>query len=48
MGADTDTGTLRATPSSEAAPLDDAGAFLRVAGLIFDEITATRVTGHVR
>jgi 1,4-dihydroxy-2-naphthoyl-CoA hydrolase len=47
MGADTGTGTARATPSLDAAPLDDAGAFLRAAGLVFDEITATRVTGHV-
>ena len=47
MGADTATGTVRATPSLNAAALDDAGAFLRAAGLIFDEITAARVTGHV-
>jgi len=47
MGAEGGTGTVRATPSLDAAPLDDAGAFLRAAGLIFDEITATRVTGHV-
>ncbi len=26
MGADTDTGTVRATPSLDAAPLDDAEA----------------------
>jgi 1,4-dihydroxy-2-naphthoyl-CoA hydrolase len=47
MGADNSTGTVRVTPSPDAAPLDDAGAFLRAAGLVFDEITATRVTGHV-
>jgi 1,4-dihydroxy-2-naphthoyl-CoA hydrolase len=47
MGADTGTGTVRVTPSLDAAPLDDPGAFLRAAGLIFDEITATHVTGHV-
>jgi 1,4-dihydroxy-2-naphthoyl-CoA hydrolase len=47
MGADTSTGMVRATPSLDAASLDDAGAFLRAAGLIFDEITATRVTGHL-
>jgi len=35
------------TPSLEAASLEDTGAFLRAAGLIFDEITATRVTGHL-
>jgi 1,4-dihydroxy-2-naphthoyl-CoA hydrolase len=45
MGADT--GTVRVAPSLDAASLDDAGAFLRAAGLVFDEITATRVTGHV-
>jgi uncharacterized protein (TIGR00369 family) len=27
--------------------LADAGAFLRVAGLVFDEITGDRVTGHL-
>jgi 1,4-dihydroxy-2-naphthoyl-CoA hydrolase len=47
MGAETSTGTARATPSLDAASLDDAGAFLRAAGLVFDEITATRVTGHL-
>ena len=47
MGAETGTGTLRATPSLDAGPLDDSGAFLRAAGLAFDEITATRVTGHL-
>jgi 1,4-dihydroxy-2-naphthoyl-CoA hydrolase len=47
MGAETSTGTTRATPSLDAASLDDAGAFLRAAGLVFDEITATRVTGHL-
>jgi len=47
MGAEGGTGTVRATPSLDAAPLDGAGAFLRVAGLTFDEITATRVSGHL-
>jgi 1,4-dihydroxy-2-naphthoyl-CoA hydrolase len=47
MGAEGGTGTVRATPSLDAASLDDASAFLRAAGLIFDEITATRVTGHL-
>ena len=47
MGAEVGTGTVRATPSLDAAPLDEAGAFLREAGLVFDEVTATRVTGHV-
>ena len=47
MDANVGTGTVRATPSLDAAPLDDGGAFLRAAGLTFDEIAATRVTGHV-
>jgi 1,4-dihydroxy-2-naphthoyl-CoA hydrolase len=47
MGASTGTGTVRAAPSLDAASLDDVGAFLRAAGLIFDEITASRVTGHL-
>ena len=47
MGAETSTGVPRAIPSLDAASLDQAGAFLRTAGLVFDEITATRVTGHV-
>jgi 1,4-dihydroxy-2-naphthoyl-CoA hydrolase len=47
MGADAGLGTIRATPTLEAAPLDAGGAFLRAAGLIFDVITATRVTGHL-
>jgi 1,4-dihydroxy-2-naphthoyl-CoA hydrolase len=47
MGTETSTGMPRATPSLDAASLDGAGAFLRAAGLVFDEITATRVTGHL-
>jgi 1,4-dihydroxy-2-naphthoyl-CoA hydrolase len=35
------------TPNLEPASLVSAGAFLRAAGLVFDEITATRVTGHL-
>jgi 1,4-dihydroxy-2-naphthoyl-CoA hydrolase len=38
---------MSAEPSLEPASLEDAGAFLRVAGLVFDEITATRVSGHL-
>jgi 1,4-dihydroxy-2-naphthoyl-CoA hydrolase len=44
-------GTLTArpavTPNLEAASLEKPGAFLRAAGLVFDEITATRVSGHL-
>ncbi len=38
---------MGAEPRLEAASLESAGAFLRAAGLILDEITATRVTGHL-
>jgi 1,4-dihydroxy-2-naphthoyl-CoA hydrolase len=34
------------TPRLEVS-LEDSGPFLRAAGLIFDEISATRVTGHL-
>ena len=40
--------TSAAAPSLDAASLEDASAFLRVAGLVFDEITADRVTGHLQ
>jgi 1,4-dihydroxy-2-naphthoyl-CoA hydrolase len=46
MGAETSTGMPRAIPSLDAS-LDQVGAFLDVAGLIFDEITGTRVSGHI-
>jgi len=35
-----------ATPRLEVS-LEASGAFLRAAGLVFDEISATRVTGHL-
>jgi 1,4-dihydroxy-2-naphthoyl-CoA hydrolase len=38
---------MSAEPSLDPASLEDVGAFLRVAGLIFDEITTTRVSGHL-
>jgi 1,4-dihydroxy-2-naphthoyl-CoA hydrolase len=38
---------MAAEPSLDPASLENAGAFLRTAGLIFDEITATRVVGHL-
>jgi len=50
MGAEADLGTTRTTavaPRLDAVSLEDAGAFLRAAGLILDEVTATRVTGHL-
>jgi 1,4-dihydroxy-2-naphthoyl-CoA hydrolase len=40
--------TSAAGPILDAASLEDASAFLRVAGLVFDEITADRVTGHLQ
>jgi 1,4-dihydroxy-2-naphthoyl-CoA hydrolase len=44
-------GTMTATPAAapnlQAASLENAGAFLRASGLVFDEITGTRVTGHL-
>jgi uncharacterized protein (TIGR00369 family) len=36
-----------ATPSLEAASLEETSAFLRAAGLILEEITPTRVTGYL-
>ena len=49
MAAEHGTMTARpaVTPSFAPASLADAGAFLRVAGLVFDEITGDRVTGHL-
>jgi 1,4-dihydroxy-2-naphthoyl-CoA hydrolase len=38
---------MAAEPSLQPASLEDTGAFLRAAGLMFDEISATRVTGHL-
>ena len=35
------------SPSLAPASLEDVGAFLRAAGLVFDEITGDRVTGHL-
>ena len=49
MAAEHGTMTARpaVTPSFAPASLADAGAFLRVAGLVFDEIPGDRVTGHL-
>jgi 1,4-dihydroxy-2-naphthoyl-CoA hydrolase len=46
MAAEIRTGTTAAAPRLGAS-LEDAGAFLRAAGLIFDDITPARVTGHL-
>jgi 1,4-dihydroxy-2-naphthoyl-CoA hydrolase len=40
--------TSAAVPSLDAGSLADASAFLRVAGLVFEEIAADRVTGHLQ
>lgn len=49
MAAEQDTHTTQpaVTPNLQAVSLKNAGAFLRAAGLVFDEITATRVSGHL-
>lgn len=50
MDAQGDPETTRlaaAAPSLAAGPLDAASDFLRVAGLAFDEVTGSRVTGHL-
>jgi 1,4-dihydroxy-2-naphthoyl-CoA hydrolase len=50
MDAQSDPDTIRlaaAAPSLAAGPLDAASDFLRVAGLAFDEVTGSRVTGHL-
>src|ERR1700722_16597434 len=43
-----DSRTSAAGPRLDAVSHEDASAFLRVAGLVFDEITADRVTGHLQ
>jgi 1,4-dihydroxy-2-naphthoyl-CoA hydrolase len=51
MDADTATAATKAdtaAPSLDAASLEEASAFLQAAGLIFDEITGSRVTGHLQ
>jgi 1,4-dihydroxy-2-naphthoyl-CoA hydrolase len=40
-------GSPQRGPRLEAASLEQGSAFLRAAGLILDEITAARVTGHL-
>ena len=49
MPAESGTMTPRpaVAPNLEAVSLDNASAFLRAAALVFDEITATRVRGHL-
>ena len=40
--------TSAAVPSLDVGSLEQASAFLQAAGLVFDEITADRVTGHLQ
>jgi len=40
--------TSPAGPTLEAGSLEEASAFLRAAGLVVDEVTASRVTGHLQ
>jgi 1,4-dihydroxy-2-naphthoyl-CoA hydrolase len=39
--------TTPGVPTLDAAPLEKAGAFVAAAGLILDEVTGSRVTGHI-
>jgi uncharacterized protein (TIGR00369 family) len=41
------TKTSAAVPSLDVGSLEQASAFLQAAGLVLDEITADRVTGHL-
>ena len=41
-------GAATAGPASASGSLEDASAFLRAAGLAVDEITGSRVTGHLQ
>ena len=41
------TNTSAAVPSFDVGSLEQASAFLQAAGLVLDEITADRVTGHL-
>ena len=46
--ASTTARTAAAGPSLDTASLEEASAFLRAAGLVIDEITSDRVTGHLQ
>ena len=50
MDADADAAGARTAtggPRLDAGSLSDASAFLQAAGLVFDEISGSRVTGHL-
>jgi len=42
-----DSTSTTATPRREASPLGSAGGFVTHAGLVVDEVTPDRVTGHI-
>jgi uncharacterized protein (TIGR00369 family) len=46
--ATTTTRAATAGPSLDAASLEEASAFVRAASLILDEVTSSRVTGHLQ
>ena len=47
MDPKTGPATTGSGPRLQATPLEEGSAFLRAAGLILDEITPVRVTGHL-
>jgi 1,4-dihydroxy-2-naphthoyl-CoA hydrolase len=47
MDAETGRAATRGGPRLEAASLEEGSAFLRASGLVLDEISANRVTGHL-
>jgi uncharacterized protein (TIGR00369 family) len=47
MDAKTGPATSRSGPRLQATSLEEGSAFLRAAGLILDEISPVRVTGHL-
>jgi uncharacterized protein (TIGR00369 family) len=50
MDADASQATVgtATAPSRDAGSLEDVSTFVRAAGLVLDEITTVRVTGHLR
>ena len=47
-GATVTTQAVTAAPSLDAGSLEEASAFLRAAGLVLDEVSGSRVTGHLQ
>ena len=47
MDSNTGQATTRSGPRLQATSLEEGSAFLRAAGLILDEISPVRVTGHL-